>query len=144
MKKGQTFSKTYAGQIMRQRKIEEVGTLLDHILNEQWMSAKMIKMEFCIDYKTIKALRNRSAKVSGETLAKFCYVLAFYITQRKHDIETRTKFLVGRDERLAEHGKVLNHYKSIYGIEATFCLELIQQEQKDLREIVNYEKRISN
>lgn len=144
MKKGQTFSKTYAGQIMRQRKIEEVGTLLDHILNEQWMSAKMVKMEFGIDYKTIKALRNRSFKVSGETLTKFCYVLAYYITQRKLNIDTQAKFLVCREERLTELSRVLEAYKSIYGIEATFCLELINNEQKDLREIVNYEKRISS
>ena len=34
MKKGQIFSKSYAGQLLRMRKIEEVGTLVDHIANE--------------------------------------------------------------------------------------------------------------
>ena len=87
MKKGQIFSKSYAGQLLRMRKIEEVGTLVDHIANEGFTSAKRIYEEFGIDFKTIKALRCCQPSVSGDTLGKFAYVIAFYLDLARKEAE---------------------------------------------------------
>ena len=132
MKKGQIFSKSYAGQLLRMRKIEEVGTLVDHIANEGFTSAKRIYEEFGIDFKTIKALRCCQPSVSGDTLGKFAYVIAFYLDLARKEAEG-IKYIIDKEERLTEA------FKAIYGIEATCVLEQIKQ-HKDLRQVVRQEQ----
>lgn len=135
MKKEQIFSKSYAGQLLRMRKIEEVGTLVDHIANEGLTSASRIREDFGIDFKTIKALRCCRASVSGDTLGKFAYVIAFYLEMALIEAE-QIQFIADKEKRLGELHQLIEDYKSIYGIEATCVLELFKQ-HRDLREILH-------
>ena len=138
MKKGQIFSKSYAGQLLRMRKIEEVGTLVDHIANEGFTSAKRVYEEFGIDFKTIKALRCCQPSVSGDTLGKFAYVIAFYLDLARKEAEG-IKYIIDKEERLAEVHRLTEDFKAIYGIVATCVLEQIKQ-HKDLRQVVRQEQ----
>lgn len=134
MKKEQIFSKTYAGQLLKRRKIEEVGTLVDHIANEGITSPNRIYTDFGIDFKTIKALRTCKHSVSYDTLGKFAYVIAFYLEQELLAAEN-IKYVIDKDKKLSEILRLIDNFKAIYGIEATATLELIKL-HKDLREIV--------
>lgn len=134
MKKEQIFSKSYAGQLLKRRKIEEVGTLVDHIINEGITCPKRILEDFGIDYKTTKALRCCRSTVSNDTLGKFCYAIAFYLEEWNKHIEADTN-IIKRREGLDSFNLLLDRYKSIYGIEATCVLELARKNY-DLRSIV--------
>ena len=46
MTKGRSYINSYADRIMRKNMIEEVGTLLDLMMNEDMMTPKEIHMEF--------------------------------------------------------------------------------------------------
>lgn len=134
MKKEQIFSKTYAGQLLRIRKIEEVGTFVDHIANEGITSPKRINADFGIDFKTIRALRHCKPTVSADTLGKFAYAIAFYLEQARLEAEN-IRYVVDKDEKLSEINDLQETFKAIYGIEAACVIELIKK-HKDLRDIV--------
>lgn len=108
------------------------------IANEGFTSAKRIYEEFGIDFKTIKALRCCQPSVSGDTLGKFAYVIAFYLDLARKEAEG-IKYIIDKEERLAEVHRLTEAFKAIYGIEATCVLEQIKQ-HKDLRQVVRQEQ----
>ena len=79
MTKGRSYINSYADRIMRENMIEEVGTLLDLMMNEDMMTPKEIHMEFGVDPKTIAALRKKKTSITFESIRKFCYVIGYYL-----------------------------------------------------------------
>ena len=139
MKTGRNYINSYADRLMRERMVGEAGAFLEHLMSVEVTSPKLIKQEFGIDYKTIKALRTANPSVSFETLRKFAYVFAFYLCQCRDSIANKQKWVNGKDEKLAKVDQLIDAYKAIYGVQATFCLELVWHQHKDLREIVSME-----
>ena len=138
MGKGRSYINSYADRIMREKVIEEVGTLLDHILNEGITTPKEIYMDFGVDHKTISALRKLKSTITFETIRKFGYVIAYYL-QREYDaIECGKKWTVHKDEDLEGIHMMKEAYKSYYGTLGTYALQMIK-EKKDLRQVVKHE-----
>lgn len=144
MKTGRNYINSYADRLMRVHMVGEVGAFLDHLVSEEVTCPKLIKQEFGIDYKTIKALRMGSESVSFETLRKFCYVFAFYLCQYKDAIANTQRWVNDKEEKIAKIDRLIHAYKDIYGMQAAFCLELVIHQHQDLRDIVNHEKRLPN
>ena len=138
MSRGRGYINTYADTLMRERLVKEVGAYADHFLGVGLAAPKRIHADFGIDFKTVKALRQGKGSVSFDTLRKFCYVFAFYLCKRREELELDERNILRRKDELKDLQRLLEAYKSIYGFQATFCLE--QAAHQDLREIVNYEK----
>lgn len=142
MTKGRSYINSYADRIMRERMIEEVGMLLDHMMNEGWMTPKEVHMEFGVDPKTIAALRKKKSSVTYESIRKICYVIGYYLMKGEADIKSKKRWGYNKEEEKTEElnrfNKLLEAYKAIYGMEATFVLELYKK-KRDLRQVVKQE-----
>ena len=139
MSRAKGFVNTYADALMRERMVKEVGAYTDHFLNVELASPKSICVDFGIDFKTTKALRQGKITISHGTIRKFCYVFAYYLDRRQQELETQERNILRKKERLAELQRLIDAYKDIYGFYASFCLELIHHEHRDLREIMKEE-----
>lgn len=142
MTKGRSYINSYADGIMRKNMIEEVGTLLDLMMNEDMMTPKEIHMEFGVDPKTIAALRKKKTSITFESIRKFCYVIGYYLMKEEAARERKIRW--GRDKeqkKKDEMNEIINklkeRYEKIYGMMASFVEDLYKK--KDLRQVVKNE-----
>ena len=141
MTKGRSYINSYADRIMRENMIEEVGTLLDLMMNEDMMTPKEIHMEFGVDPKTIAALRKKKTSITFESIRKFCYVIGYYLMKEEAARESKVRW--GRDkeqkkkDEMNEINKLKERYEKIYGMMASFVEDLYKK--KDLRQVVKNE-----
>lgn len=141
MAKGRSYINSYADKIMREKMIEEVGTLLDLMMNEGFMTPKEIHMEFGVDPKTIAALRKKKTSVTFESLRKICYVMGYYLKREEAARESKVRW--GRDKEkekmneMNEINQLRERYEKIYGSLAVFVLDL--DKKRDLRQVVKNE-----
>ena len=135
MTQGSGYKNSYADGYMRGKVIEEVGTLLDHMVNEDITTPKLIKMEFGFTYDTIRDLRKKKSSISFETIRKFCYAIGYYLSKEIQAVEGYKKDVTTRESRLKMLYEMKETYKKIYGMQAAVVLNLIHKE-KDISAIV--------
>lgn len=116
---------------MRGEVVKEVGALLDHMLVEEIITPKIIKMDFGPAYDTIRELRQQEASISFETIRLFCYVIGYYLYQEIQAVENYKKDVREREARLTILNEMKEKYKKIYGMQAAVVLNLMHQ-GKDL------------
>ncbi len=134
MAKGKTFiNSPVTGRMMEEgakKLVPLLGLMIDHGI----VSRKLIKMEFHIDYKTISDLMKESKLGSVHTFLKLNYVMAFYLDQERKALEKMKQWDEGKMNRERQLAYLMAEYKSFYGFQATYALDLIAQ-GNDLREI---------
>lgn len=116
---------------MRSEVVKEVGALLDHMLVEEIITPKIIKMDFGPAYDTIRELRQQETSISFETIRLFCYVIGYYLYQEIQAVENYKKDVREREARLTILNEMKEKYKKIYGMQAAVVLNLMHQ-GKDL------------
>lgn len=135
MAKGKTFINSPATRRMMEEGAKKLVPLLGLMFDHGITSRKLIKMEFYIDYKTIAKLTKKNKLSSVQTFLKLNYVMAFYLDREKKALGKLKQWdeeKVNREKLLAY---LMDEYKSFYGFQATYALDLIA-EGYDLREIV--------
>ena len=131
MGRGRSYAKSNADGYMRGEVVKEVGALLDHMLVEEIITPKIIKMDFGPAYDTIRELRQQETSISFETIRHFCYVIGYYLYQEIQAVENYKKDVRDRETRLAMLYEMKEKYKKIYGMQAAVVLNLMHQ-GKDL------------
>ena len=131
MGRGRSYAKSNADGYMRGEVVKEVGALLDHMLVEEIITPKIIKMDFGPAYDTIRELRQQETSISFEIIRQFCYVIGYYLYQEIEAVENYKKNVRERESRLAMLYEMKEKYKKIYGMQATVVLNLMHQ-GKDL------------
>lgn len=131
MAQGRGYMNSYADGYMRDKVVKEVGTLLDHMIEEDITTPKLIKMEFGFSYDTIRDLRRNNSSISFETIRKFCYAIGYYLSSEIQAVEDCKKYVREREARLTMLNEMKENYKKIYGMQATVVLNLIHK-GKDL------------
>ena len=131
MGRGRSYAKSNADGYMRGEVVKEVGALLDHMLVEEIITPKIIKMDFGPAYDTIRELRQQETSISFETIRHFCYVIGYYLYQEIQAVENYQKDVRDRETRLAILYEMKEKYKKIYGMQAAVVLNLMHQ-GKDL------------
>ena len=131
MGRGRSYAKSNADGYMRGEVVKEVGALLDHMLVEEIITPKIIKMDFGPAYDTIRELRQQETSISFETIRHFCYVIGYYLYQEIQAVENYKKNVRDRETRLAMLYEMKEKYKKIYGMQAAVVLNLMHQ-GKDL------------
>lgn len=141
MTKGRSYINSYADRIMRVHMIEEVGTLLDLMMNEDMMTLKEIHMEFGVDPKTIAALRKKKTTVTFESIRKICYVMGYYLKKEEAARVSKKRWGLDKEQEktkeMNEINELIERYKAIYGMLASFVLDL--EKKRDLRQVVKNE-----
>ncbi len=131
MGRGRSYAKSNADGYMRGEVVKEVGALLDHMLVEEIITPKIIKMDFGPAYDTIRELRQQETSISFETIRLFCYVIGYYLYQEIQAVENYKKDVREREARLTILNEMKEKYKKIYGMQAAVVLNLMHQ-GKDL------------
>ena len=131
MGRGRSYAKSNADGYMRGEVVKEVGALLDHMLVEEIITPKIIKMDFGPAYDTIRELRQQETSISFETIRLFCYVIGYYLYQEIQAVENYKKDVREREARLTILNERKVNYKKIYGMLAAVVLNLMHQ-GKDL------------
>ena len=131
MGRGRSYAKSNADGYMRGEAVKEVGALLDHMLVEEIITPKIIKMDFGPAYDTIRELRQQETSISFETIRLFCYVIGYYLYQEIQAVENYKKDVREREARLTILNEMKEKYKKIYGMQAAVVLNLMHQ-GKDL------------
>lgn len=75
------FQDSMAERRMREEERKELAPLLELMLEKKIMSRKLVKMDFGIDYKTIKDIVENKNKAKSLTIRKFNYVFAYYLNE---------------------------------------------------------------
>lgn len=114
MTKGRSYINSYADGIMRENMIEEVGTLLNLMMNEDMMTPKEIHMEFGVDPKTIAALRKEKTSVTFESIRKVCYVIGYYLMNEEAARERKIRW--GRDKEQKKKDEISVDAKCCAGV----------------------------
>lgn len=127
MGQGRIYSKTNADTYMRGKVIEEVGSLLDHMLDEDITTSKIIKSEFGPSFDTIRHLREKNPSISFDTIRKFCYIIGYYLSKEIQKVEESEKNMEERESRLKLLYEMKITYKKIYGMQAIIALNLIHE-----------------
>lgn len=130
---GRKYINSYADQFMRAEEVKKIGPLLDFMISHEIAPLKLIVMEFHVDYKTIKDLRNQKESVSSDTIRRFCYVIAHYLHQEMIAVKKLSEVSPERIEREKFLFQLYESYKEIYGYEATVVEKLIRK-NTDLRD----------
>lgn len=135
MKKEQkVYKKKYYELIMREAFIKELGDYLDYLLNLGIVIRTEVKRDFGMDYKTLNNICLQERPVSDTTLFKMPYILAYSLSEYEKKLKAED-FGQERKQKLRDLPALVDKFKSIYGCQASFCLDLIEQ-GNDLREIV--------
>ena len=114
MGRGRSYAKSNADGYMRGEVVKEVGALLDHMLVEEIITPKIIKMDFGPAYDTIRELRQQETSISFETIRLFCYVIGYYLYQEIQAVENYKKDVREREARLTILNEMKEKYKKIY------------------------------
>lgn len=70
---------TFPEKKVREELIKEVGKNLDSLIGAGIITRYHMKYDFCIDYATIRKLRETDLTVSKKTLEKMMYGMAWHI-----------------------------------------------------------------
>lgn len=135
MAQGKTYQNTFADEYVRKKVIERVAPLLDMMLNKEIFSYKEIEVDFGMDYKTARKLRERDVTISFPTIRKFCYIIGHYLDQEIKATEAYRKHVTEREEWLTMLHQMQQEYLKIYGLQAEIVMDLIAK-NKDLPRIV--------
>ena len=127
MTQGRVYNKTYADIYMKGKLVEEVGSLLDHMLMEDIATAKIIKADFGTSFDTIRYLKNKENSISHDTIRKFCYIIGYYLSKEIQAVEDFKKNVRERESRLQMLYEMKETYKIIYGMQANIVLNLIHK-----------------
>lgn len=131
-------SESPAVRLMRLSYIERIGTLLGIMIGEDISPRKSIVNEFHVAYDTIRKFLKFDTTIQFETIAKFCYIIGYYLHEECEAVENyrSKKHIKDRDERLACINQLQREYKEIYGAGAEAVENLIKK-KVDLRQFVN-------
>ena len=131
-------SESLAVRLMRLSYIERIGTLLGIMIGEDISPRKSIVNEFHVAYDTIRKFLKFDTTIQFETIAKFCYIIYYYLHKQFYTIKNyiSKKHIKHRDERLGRINQLQREYKEIYGAGAEAVEDLIKK-KVDLRQFVN-------
>ena len=130
-----------AVSLVRLSYIGRVGTLLGIMIDEDISPRKLIVDEFHTSYDTIRGFLNFESTIKFDTIAKFCYVIGYYLHKEYEAVENykSKKHIKDRDERLDRIKQLQRQYGEIYGPGAEAVEDLIKN-NVDLRQFVNEAK----
>lgn len=135
MEKKQTKKKKELYEIIiREAFCKELSDYLDSLLTLGIVVKSEVKRAFGMDYKTLNNICLLERPVLDMTLLKMPYILAYCLTEYKKKIEAEP-YGKKKVEKLNGFPAIMARFKALYGFQATFCLDLIN-EGKDLRAIV--------
>lgn len=131
------FQNSFAERRIREAECEELAPLLELMLEKNITSRKLIKMDFGIDYKTIKNMIERKNKAKPLTIRKFNYVIAYYLNEEKKALAKLNEWDENKLDREKTFAYLCEEYKAFYGVQATCAFRLIK-EGYDLSKIVKH------
>lgn len=131
-------SESPAVRLVRLSYIGRVGTLLGIMIDEDISPRKSIVNEFHISYDTIRGFLNFKSTIKFETIAKFCYIIGYYLHEENEAVENyrSKKHIKDREKRLGRIRQLQGEYEKIYGPGAEAVEDLIKK-KVDLRQFVN-------
>lgn len=136
MSRGRNYMNTLADIRTRIRYIEEVGTLLDQMVNEEIVSLKDIENEFPITYDTIRKLRKIDHTTSFETIRKTGYIIGHYLHVKHVEFNNCKGKLRISEDKLILLNRLQNKFEEIYGLQAIIVKEMIDKKD-DIRKFLN-------
>lgn len=80
-------SESPAVRLMRLSYIERIGTLLGIMIGEDISPRKSIVNEFHVAYDTIRKFLKFDTTIQFETIAKFCYIIGYYLHEECEAVE---------------------------------------------------------
>ena len=125
---------TYPEKQVREELIKEVGKNLDSLIGAGIITRYHMKYDFCIDYSTIKKIREANLTVSKNTLEKVMYAMAYYLDGHRRKIEAEEDG-IEKTKKLDAIPELENKLVKIYGHAALTALNLAK-DGIDLRQIV--------
>lgn len=125
---------TYPKKKVREELIKEVGKNLDSLIGAGIITRYHMKCDFCIDYSTIKKMRETNLTVSMDTLEKVMYAMAYYLDCHRRKIEAEEDG-IEKTQKLNAIPELENKLEEIYGLAAQTALNLAK-DGIDLRQIV--------
>lgn len=131
-------SESLAVRLMRLSYIERIGTLLGIMIGEDISPRKSIVNEFHVAYDTIRKFLKFDTTIQFENIAKFCYIIGYYLHEECEAVENykSKKHIKDRTKRLGRINQLQREYKEIYGAGAEAVEDLIKK-KVDLRQFVN-------
>lgn len=125
---------TFPEKKVREELIKEVGKNLDSLIGAGIITRYHMKYDFCIDYATIRKLRETDLTVSKKTLEKMMYAMAYYLDCHRRKIEAEEDG-IEKKQKLDAIPDLENKLVEIYGHAAQTALDLAK-DGIDLRQIV--------
>lgn len=138
MAQGRRYNKSYADRIMREAFVKEVGAYLDFLICESYISPTQILEDFGVAYDTTKSFRLGLPSISFDTARLFCYIFAYYMESIFKLVDESCDFKGGHDVKVKFKNELMEKYRSFYGIQADFALEMVHK-KIDLRQVVKHE-----
>ena len=132
--KQQLYKETFPEKKVREELIKEVGKNLDSLIGAGIITRYHMKYDFCIDYSTIKKIREANLTVSKNTLEKVMYAMAYYLDSHRRKVEAEENG-VEKKQKLDAIPDLENKLVKIYGYAAQIALDLAK-DGIDLRQIV--------
>ena len=135
------ISDSPALRLVRLSYIRRVGALLGIMINEKISSRKLIVDEFHTSYDTIRRFLKIKPTIKFETIAKFCYIIGYYLHKEYKAAENykSKKHIKDRDVWLDRIKQLQRQYGEIYGPGAEAVEDLIKK-NVDLRQFANMAK----
>ena len=108
------------------------------MIGEDISPRKSIVNEFHVAYDTIRKFLKFDTTIQFETIAKFCYIIGYYLHEEYEAVENykSKKHIKDRTKRLGRINQLQREYKEIYGAGAEAVEDLIKK-KVDLRQFVN-------
>ena len=135
MSRGRNYMNTPADIRTRIRYIEEVGTLLDQMINEEIVALKDIENEFPITYDTIRKIRKIDHTTSFESIRKAGYIIGYYLHVKHVEFNNCKGKLRISEDKLILLNRLQNKFEEIYGLQAIMVKEMIDK-KVDIREFL--------
>ena len=120
-------SESLAVRLMRLSYIERIGTLLGIMIGEDISPRKSIVNEFHVAYDTIRKFLKFDTTIQFETIAKFCYIIGYYLHLETEAVENYQKHVKDRDLWLEKLFRMKEAYHKIYGESAKDVEKLIEK-----------------
>lgn len=129
------FQNSFAEKRMREEECKELAPLLELMFDKNITSRKFIKMEFSIDYKTIKNIIDRKNNARPLTISKLNYVIAYYLNKENKALKKLKEWDKDKLERQQAFDFICEEYRAYYGVRAKCAFQLIE-DGYDLRQII--------
>lgn len=123
-------------EILKVAFIREVGIFLDKLMKNKIIAQTKAYDDFGISPSTLRTLSKGDSCISFSVLRKMPYILAYYLDVYHKKIDSEDNGME-KKKMQADFPGLMEEFKSLYGFQATFCLELIEK-GRDLREIVKH------